>query len=133
MILSNIQQLEEYLLGKCVLIDTNIIIYLTDYVQSYFELSRRLFELIEQGSISGVISVVSIAEVMSGPLKDGFPDKAVDVREYLLHFPNLVCQEVTVDLVAFLKILLFSDLCWFQFLEGSPDMVRVLLQVFVEA
>jgi uncharacterized protein (AIM24 family) len=35
--------------GKNILIDTNIIVYLTDDIQPYATLSRRLFELIESG------------------------------------------------------------------------------------
>ena len=73
--------LENLILGKRVLIDTNIIIYLTDRIWPYEELSRSLFSLIEEGQAEGVISLVSVAEVMQGPLKMGMQDKALKVRE----------------------------------------------------
>ena len=73
--------LENLILGKRILIDTNIIIYLTDRIWPYEELSRSLFSLIEEGRAEGVISLVSVAEVMQGPLKMGMQDKALKVRE----------------------------------------------------
>ena len=41
--------LEKSVAGRKVLIDSNIIIYLTDSVAPYDVLSRRLFEMIENG------------------------------------------------------------------------------------
>ena len=42
-----VSNLEKKVLGKDVLIDTNIVIYLTDTVSPYDVLSRRLFEMVE--------------------------------------------------------------------------------------
>ncbi|MCU4137428.1 MAG: VapC family ribonuclease [Thermodesulfobacteria bacterium] len=94
--------LENLILGKRVLIDTNIIIYLTDMVWPYEELSRLLFSLIEEGRAEGVISVVSVAEVMQGPLKMGMQDKALKVREYLLNFPHILIQGVDKDVLNYI-------------------------------
>ena len=46
-----------------------IIIYLTDRVQPYEKLSGLLFSLIEEGNAEGVVSMISVAEVMQGPLR----------------------------------------------------------------
>ncbi|MFZ0133846.1 MAG: type II toxin-antitoxin system VapC family toxin [Desulfobacterales bacterium] len=81
--------------GKTVLVDSNIIIYLTDSISPLNALSRRLFELIETGEVAGVVSIVSVGEVMQGPLKKGFYQAAVAVKDYLLNFPNLFCESVT--------------------------------------
>ena len=51
------------------LIDTNIINYLTDTIQPYEPLSRLIFEMIETGDASAVLSIISIAEIMKGPIK----------------------------------------------------------------
>jgi len=80
---------------KTVLIDTNIIIYLTDSVSPYAALSRRLFEMIEFGEVSALISIISVGEVMQGPLKKGLDQAALAVKDYLLNFPNLFCEPVT--------------------------------------
>ncbi len=76
-------KLKNLILGKRLLIDTNIIIYLTDRIQPYEKLSRIVFSLIEEGKAEGIISIVSIAEIMQGPLKKGLKKTALDVRKYL--------------------------------------------------
>ena len=80
--------------GKNILVDTNIIIYLTDDIQPYALLSRLLFEMIESGSVFAYFSMASIAEVMQGPLRNGMKQRARDVRNYLMNFPNSACQDI---------------------------------------
>lgn len=92
-------ELERMVLGRVVLIDTNIIIYLTDSVEPYVALSRRLFEIIERGKAQGVVSMISVAEVMQGPLREGRKENAHRVRDFLFNFPNLVCQDVTHEVL----------------------------------
>lgn len=86
---------EKTISGMTVLIDTNIIIYLTDSVSPYAALSRRLFEMIEFGEVAAVISIISVGEVMQGPLKKGLAQAALEVKDYLLNFPNLFCDPIT--------------------------------------
>ena len=86
---------EKAISGKTVLIDSNIIIYLTDSVSPYVALSRRLFEMIEIGEVSALISIISVGEVMQGPLKKGLDQTALAVKDYLLNFPNLFCDPIT--------------------------------------
>lgn len=91
--------LKKRISGKKILIDTNIVIYLTDMVQPYEPLSRFLFEMIERGDASAVLSIVSVAEVMQGPIRKGYRQNANDVKNYLLNFPNTFCQEITGDVL----------------------------------
>lgn len=85
--------------GKKILVDTNIIIYLTDMVQPYDTISRSLFEMIERGEASAVLSIITITEVMQGPIKRGRHQTAQDIKNYLLNFPNTFCQEITKDVL----------------------------------
>lgn len=98
--------------GRRILVDTNIIIYLTDSIPSYERLSHLLFEMIEKGDTSAVFSIVSVAEVMHGPLKKGFDQNALDVKNYLMNFPNTSCQEITADVLG--HIGLESQINWSQ-------------------
>lgn len=91
--------LKKALSGKKILVDTNIIIYLTDGVQPFFDLSRHLFQMIENGDILAVFSILSVAEVMQGPLRRGFVQNALEAKTYLLNFPNSTCQDVTADVI----------------------------------
>ncbi|MEA3360099.1 MAG: type II toxin-antitoxin system VapC family toxin [Thermodesulfobacteriota bacterium] len=91
--------LKKRISGKKILIDTNIIIYLTDMIQPYEPLSRLIFEMIEIGDASAVLSIISVAEVMQGPIKKGRHQNAQDVKNYLINFPNIFCQEITMGVL----------------------------------
>lgn len=92
--------LEKRLAGQLVLIDTNIIIYLTDAIQPYADLARGVFRGLEAGNFSALISLVSIAEVVCGPLRKGMKEPAFRARDYLLNFPNTECAPVDEEAIA---------------------------------
>jgi len=92
-------QLKKAVTGKKVLIDTNVIIYLTDNIEPYASLSRLMLEMVEAGDAAAVMSLLTVAEVMQGPLKKGDVETAFEVKEYLLNFPNTVCQEINCEVV----------------------------------
>jgi len=92
--------LEKQLSGRRVLIDTNIIIYLTDGVQPYADLAGGVFRSLEAGHFSAVISLVSVAEIICGPLRKGLNAAAFRARDYLLNFPNAECTPVDEDVIA---------------------------------
>ncbi len=85
--------------GKRVLIDSNIIIYLTDSIKPYAGLAQNLFQMIESGQSEAVISIVSIMEVMQGPLRKGYRQIAGEVRDYLVNFPNCDCREISLEVL----------------------------------
>ena len=91
--------LHKMVFKKRVLIDTNIIIYLTDMVQPYASLSRQLFEMVEEGNAFAVFSIISIAEVMQGPLRKGDVGNAKDLSDYLFNFPNSCFQEINAEVL----------------------------------
>jgi len=93
------QTLKKALAGKKILVDTNIIIYLTDATPPYANWSRQLFELIERGDIFAVFSIISIAEVIQGLIKKGDHRNAGEIKNYLLNFPNTECQSVTPEVL----------------------------------
>ena len=94
-----VSMVRKALSGKRVLVDSNVIIYLTDAIKPYEELSRYLFQMIEKGDIYALFSIVSVAEVMLGPLKKGLVQNAMDVKTYLLNFPNSSCQDITGEVL----------------------------------
>ena len=94
-----VSMVRKSLSGKRVLVDSNVIIYLTDAIEPYAELSRSLFQMIEKGDVFALFSVVSVAEVMLGPLKKGLIQNAMDVKTYLLNFPNSSCQDITGEVL----------------------------------
>ena len=87
--------LRKALAGKRVLIDTNIIIYLTDATPPYASLARQLFAMIEKGEVSAVFYILSIAEVVQGLIRKGELRTAGEIKTFLLNFPNTECQNIT--------------------------------------
>ena len=86
--------LKKRLWGQTVLIDTNIIIYLVEEIPPYADLARFVMRNLEEGRFSGVLSLISVAEVMQGPLRKEQPGLAQEVKSYLLTFPNITCQGI---------------------------------------
>lgn len=84
---------------KKVLVDSSIIIYLTEKTEPYYQLSRELFALIEEGISKAVISILSVSEVMQGPLRAGKTETAMAVKNYLVNFPNSICQPVSLEVL----------------------------------
>lgn len=94
-----IPALKQAVKGKKVLIDSNIIIYLTEEIEPYCSLAREVFSLVEEGGSRAVISILSISEVMQGPLRAGMIEAAMAVKDYLTNFPNSICQHITPDVL----------------------------------
>ncbi len=85
--------------GQKILIDSNIIIYLTDSINPYQDPARLLFQMVEAGDVVAVVSILSVAEVMQGPIKRHQHAVALEVKDYLMNFPNCHCQEITRDVL----------------------------------
>lgn len=91
--------LKRAVIGRKLLIDTNIIIYLTDSVTPYAPLAKLLFEMVETGDAEAVFSILSVGEVMHGPIRSNRNALAMEVRDYLINFPNSHCQEISLDVL----------------------------------
>lgn len=91
--------LKRAVIGRKLLIDTNIIIYLTDSVPPYAPLAKLLFEMVETGDTEAVFSILSVGEVMHGPIRSNRNALAMEVRDYLINFPNSHCQEISLDVL----------------------------------
>ncbi len=85
--------------GKKVLIDSNIIIYLTEEIEPCCNLAHEIFSMVEEGKSLAVISILSVSEVMQGPLRSGMIEAAIAVKNYLTNFPNSICQQVNTDVL----------------------------------
>lgn len=72
-----------------VALDTCPIIYYLQEHPRYINLVNNLFSLMARGSITGVISAVSLIEVLVKPIRDQQMDLAVQYRDNLLSAPYL--------------------------------------------
>ena len=91
--------LKQAISGRKLLIDTNIIIFLTESVTPYAPLAKLLFQMVEVGDAEAVISILSVGEVMQGPINQRQHTLALEVKDYLVNFPNCRCQAITLDVL----------------------------------
>lgn len=55
--------------------------------------------MIDEGICQSVISILSVTEIMQGPLRAGNTDTAMAVRNYLVNFPNSSCQIINLEVL----------------------------------
>ncbi len=84
--------------GATVLIDTNPIIYLLEGnpLGTPF---RALFAAVDNGRIRGLVTPITVAEVVSGPLKVGKEALAERYRRTLTQSPGWSTRDIDVDIV----------------------------------
>lgn len=83
--------------GATVLIDTNPIIYLLEGnpIGARF---RTLFEAVDSGRIRALVTPITVAEVVSGPLKAGKEALAERYRRALTQNPGWSIRDIDTDI-----------------------------------
>lgn len=79
-------------------VDTMVFIYHFQEHPRYVAATRAILSAWERGSHRGVTSVVTLAEVLVKPLRDGNKVAAEDYRRLLTTFPNLRLLDVSCDI-----------------------------------
>jgi len=70
-------------------IDTPVLIYQIEQVHPYFTLTNEFFEMLSQGGLNAVTSVLALMEIAVLPLRTGLPAAADDYEALLLSYPGL--------------------------------------------
>lgn len=83
--------------GAAVLMDTNPIIYVLEG-NARAARFRAIFEDIDSGRIQGVVTPITVAEVVSGPLKTGNDALAERYRHTLSQRPNWTVRDIDADI-----------------------------------
>src|SRR5436309_12913849 len=81
--------------GALVGIDTAVFIYELENNHAYASVVNPFFAELQRGTIRGVTSVVTLMEIMVGPLQLGTPGLAAGIEATLLAYPNLAVLDVT--------------------------------------
>jgi len=74
---------------KRLLLDTNVIIYFLQGINPYDSVLNQLFHFIEEGKFQAVISVITEAELLVGPIKKDDIEALSRIKLLLHEFPNL--------------------------------------------
>ena len=83
--------------AKRVVIDTNVLIYLFEDHPRYGRVAEFILDEAACGSFSGVITPITIAELLVKPLEADRPDLADTYRNILGNLPNIEAADCTFD------------------------------------
>ena len=85
-----VAELQEAIRGRrLVLLDTMVWIYLLDAHPRYADLAAVVLRGVEEGGNAGIISSITLAELLTAPARAGDERALRDYELYLAHFPNL--------------------------------------------
>lgn len=74
---------------KLLFLDTMVFVYLLDNHANYAKLSIAVLEVIEQGTVRGVTTTLTLGEILTQPARKGDIQAMQDYELYLTNFPNL--------------------------------------------
>jgi predicted nucleic acid-binding protein len=86
--------------GGLYALDTVTLIYYLERHPAYYAAARTLFEKIERGDISAVISALAFAELLVPAYRAGQPRLAEKVVRILSHYPNLTIIPLSAETAA---------------------------------
>lgn len=80
---------------KAALLDTMLLIYLFEDSSPHAARCERIFEAIRIGGFQGIITPITLAEIIVKPLRAKRPDIADQYRAALASFPNLTTCSIS--------------------------------------
>ncbi len=83
---------------KQITLDTMILIYVMERHPRYFSLAKEVLESIESGQTKGVVSAITLTELLTAPAQADDVAAMRDYELYLLNFPNLVIQPLDIEI-----------------------------------
>ena len=87
----------EQLVGQLIYIDTNCFIYLLEDHPLFGERACHLFTALENDQFRAITSVLTLMEIMAGPLKLGDKELAAEYAHLLETFPGLTLHAMDRD------------------------------------
>ena len=79
-------------------LDTMILIYVMEGGQRYFSLAKEILESIESGQTKGVVSAITLTELLTAPAQANDVAAMRDYELYLLNFPNLTILPLDIEI-----------------------------------
>jgi len=86
-------------MGQKVTLDSVTVIYLFEQHPVYIESARRVFSDISRGRVTGMLSVIGLIEILTGPKKIACFDLALEYRERLTSHPHFMIMSVSEAIV----------------------------------
>jgi len=79
-------------------LDTMVFIYQFEAHPEYGEVTNDVFDKIERGRIKAVTSTITVAEILTKPMKDGNEEAVRDYKYVLQNLPNLEIVPITFEI-----------------------------------
>lgn len=79
---------------KLVFLDTMVFVYLLERNPAYAALAGTVLESVETGELEALTSVLTLAEVLTGPAQAQDAEALRDYTLYLTHFPHLKIMSI---------------------------------------
>jgi predicted nucleic acid-binding protein len=73
---------------KKVGLDSSILIYHLEDLEPYANLTENIFSMVAEGSLSAVLSTVSVTELLVQPFAAGQKDRIAAMERFLFSMPN---------------------------------------------
>ena len=73
---------------KKVGLDSSILIYHLEDLEPYANLTENIFSMVAEGSLSAVLSTVSVTELLVQPFAAGQKDRIAAMERFLFSLPN---------------------------------------------
>jgi predicted nucleic acid-binding protein len=90
--------IDEIAPGASVAFDTNALIYYVEEHTTYLPLLDPVFEMVKAGEIIGHVSVITLSEVLVGPLHAGLSALANSYREIFSARRDFILHPVTIEI-----------------------------------
>jgi predicted nucleic acid-binding protein len=69
-------------------LDSSILIYHLEDLEPYANLTENIFSMVAEGSLSAVLSTVSVTELLVQPFAAGQKDRIATMERFLFSLPN---------------------------------------------
>lgn len=82
---------------KVVALDAMVFIYHFENHPSLANLTQLIFDRMEAGLLTSLVSVIGVTEIYSGPLRKGYSTLFEEYKRVFITYPNLLLMPVTLE------------------------------------
>lgn len=83
---------------KIIGLDSMLFIYHFEKYKSFWQKTKKIFELLEKGKFSGVTSVITLIEILTKPKRENNYYLVKEYKELLANFPHLEISDVNFEI-----------------------------------
>jgi predicted nucleic acid-binding protein len=86
-------------MGQKIGLDAVVFIYLLENKGATGKRAEKVLKAVENGKLKAVLSGIGVVEILVGPKKLGLHNLALQYKELITHFPNLIVSGINENIV----------------------------------